>query len=70
MFTSVSSFLTLSSFGMINFQAGALMALGSLVGIWIGIWLMHKMHIKHYKRFLVIFYIIILAITINKLILG
>ena len=70
MFTSVSSFVTLSSFGMINFQAGALMGLGSLIGIWIGIWLMHKMNIKHYKRFLVIFYIIILAITLNKLILG
>ncbi len=70
MFTSVSSFATLSSFGMINFKAGALMALGSLAGIWMGIWLMHKMHIKHYKRILVIFYVIILAITVSKLILG
>ncbi|MDD5405936.1 MAG: sulfite exporter TauE/SafE family protein [Sulfurovaceae bacterium] len=69
-FTSISSFVTLSYLGMINFKAGALMALGSFAGIWVGIWLMHKMHVKHYKRILVIFYVIIFAITVNKLILG
>lgn len=70
MFTSAASFVTLSYLGMINFKAGALMAFGSFAGIWIGIWLMHKMHIKHYKQILVIFYVIIFAITANKLILG
>lgn len=70
MFTSVSSFVTLSYFGMMNFHAGAFMALGSIGGIFIGIWLMNIMKVTHYKTFLVIFYIIIFLMTANKLILG
>lgn len=70
MFTSLSSFTTLSWFGMINFQAGALMALGSLIGIWAGIWLLQKIKITHYKQTLVAFYVVILIITANKLLLG
>ncbi len=70
MFTSVSSFVTLSYLGMIDFRAGVLMAAGSVIGIFIGIWLMHKMHIANYKTFLIIFYVIIFLITANKLIAG
>jgi len=70
MFTSISSFMTLSYLGLIDYKSGFLMALGSVIGIFIGIWLMHKIKIENYKSFLVVFYVIILAITANKLILG
>lgn len=70
MFSSISSFTTLSFLGMIDYKSGFLMAIGSIIGIFIGIWLVHKIKIENYKSFLVIFYVIILSITANKLILG
>lgn len=69
-FTSISAFATLFALGMINLEAGLIMALSSLIGIIAGIWLLHKVHIVHYKTVLLIFYCIILGITVNKLIGG
>lgn len=70
MFTSISAFATLFFLGFINLQAGTIMALSSLVGIVMGIGLLHKIKVDHYKQVLVIFYILIFAITAYKLIAG
>ena len=70
MFSSIASFVTLAYLGMIDFKAGALMATGSVAGIFIGIALMNKMHITYYKQMLVVFYVIIFAATAKKLIWG
>ncbi|MDD2368198.1 MAG: sulfite exporter TauE/SafE family protein [Sulfuricurvum sp.] len=70
MFTSVSAFITLLWLGMMNLQAGMIMALSSLIGIALGIWLLHRVHATHYKQVLVLFYILIFAITAYKLIAG
>lgn len=70
MFTSISAFVTMVLLGLINFQAGAIMALSSLAGIVIGIWLLDQIKIAHYKQVLVVFYIIIFIITAYKLIMG
>lgn len=70
MFTSVSAFITMLSLGLINLQAGCIMALTSLIGIRLGIWLVHKTKITHYKQILVGFYILIFSITAYKLIAG
>lgn len=70
MFTSVSAFVTMISLGLINLHAGFVMALASLIGIKIGIWLMDKTHHTSYKRILVVFYIVIFIITAYKLIMG
>jgi uncharacterized membrane protein YfcA len=70
MFSSISAFTTLMWLGFINFQAGLIMALSSLIGIMAGIWLLHKVNVTHYKQVLVVFYIIIFAITAYKLIAG
>lgn len=70
MFTSISAFVTMVLLGLINFQAGAIMALSSLAGIVIGIWLLDQIKIAHYKQVLVVFYIIIFIITAYKLIAG
>jgi uncharacterized membrane protein YfcA len=67
MFTSLSAFVTMVSLGLINLQAGAIMAVSSLVGIGLGIWLLHKTKVTHYKQILVVFYILIFAITAYKL---
>src|SRR3989339_516559 len=63
MFTSVSAFGTLFWLGMINLQAGFVMAISSLVGIIVGIWLLHRVKVVHYKQVLVVFYTLIFAIT-------
>jgi uncharacterized protein len=68
MFTSISAFATLLWLGMMNLHAGMIMALSSLVGIALGIWLLHRVNATHYKQVLVIFYILIFAITAYKLI--
>ena len=70
MFTSISAFVTMVLLGLINFQAGAIMALSSLAGIVIGIWLLDQIKIARYKQVLVVFYIIIFIITAYKLIAG
>jgi len=70
MFTSVSAFATFAFFGMLNWTAGSVMALSSLAGIRLGIWLVHKIHLTHYKQILVFFYILIFSLTAYKLIAG
>lgn len=70
MFTSVSAFATLFWLGMINLQAGIVMASSSVIGIVLGIWLLNRVKVVHYKRILVLFYILIFAITAYKLIVG
>ena len=70
MFTSVSAFVTLWWLGYINLHAGLVMALSSLLGIMLGIWLLNRVKVTHYKRILVVFYVIIFAFTAYKLIAG
>ncbi len=70
LFTSVSAFGTLLWLGMINLHAGLIMALSSLVGIMMGIWLLNLVKISQYKQILIVFYIFIFAITAYKLIAG
>lgn len=70
MFTSVSAFVTLLWLGMINLHAGLIMALSSLVGIMMGIWLLNLVKISQYKQILIVFYLFIFAITAYKLIAG
>lgn len=70
MFTSVAAFATLLWLGMINLQAGMVMALSSLVGIMMGIWVLDRVKVSRYKQILVVFYIIIFAVTAYKLIAG
>ncbi len=70
MFTSLSAFVTFAVLGMLNWYAGTVMALSSLAGIGLGIWLVDKVHLRHYKQTLVVFYIFIFSLTAYKLIVG
>lgn len=69
-FSSISAFVTLLWLGFVNLEAGLTMALASLLGTVCGIWLLHKIKVTRYKQILVIFYIVIFAITAYKLIMG
>lgn len=69
-FSSISALATLLWLGLVNVEAGMIMALSSLIGIMLGIWLLHRVKVTHYKQVLVLFYIIIFAITAYKLIAG
>lgn len=69
-FTSISSFGTFAFLGMLNWHAGSIMALSSLLGIGLGIYLVQKIHIMRYKQVLVAFYSIIFALTAYKIIVG
>lgn len=69
-FTSTSAFVTLGFLGMLNWQEGLLMAFSSLIGIWIGIYLLERIHIKHYKQVLIAFYSVIFALSAYKIIVG
>lgn len=69
-FTSLSAFITFGMLGMLNWYAGAIMAVSSLAGIGLGIWLVHKTHLTHYKQILVFFYSLIFSLTAYKLIAG
>jgi len=70
MFTSISALVTFAILGMLNWYAGAVMAGSSLAGIGLGIWLLNKVHLRHYKQTLVVFYIFIFSLTAYKLIAG
>lgn len=70
MFTSLSALVTFAVLGMLNWHAGSVMALSSLAGIGLGIWLVDKVHLRHYKQTLVTFYIFIFSLTAYKLIAG
>lgn len=67
MFTSSASVLTLGSLGMIDWKSGIIVALSSLAGIWIGIWMMQKIHLHRFKQTLIAFYIFIFCATAYKL---
>jgi len=70
MFTSISALVTFAMLGMLNWYAGAVMAASSLAGIGLGIWLLNKVHLRHYKQTLVVFYIFIFSLTAYKFIAG
>ena len=69
-FTSASAFVTLGYLGMLHWQAGLLMGFSSLLGIGVGIYLLERIQIKHYKQVLIAFYSIIFALTAYKIIIG
>lgn len=67
MFSSFSSFVSFSYFGLMDYKHGLLLGIGSLLGIWMGIWMLKKIKVTHYKTIMVWFYIFIFLITINKI---
>ena len=69
-FSSVAGMVGRLMHGHIDLHSGIAVGLGSLLGVWIGIW--HKEHVSHtqHKRFIVVMYGIILAIMSYKMFLA
>jgi uncharacterized membrane protein YfcA len=66
-FSSVSGFISMSQFGLIDYKVGLIVGISSLLGVFLGIKTSHNLDKKKHKTLLLGLYFVILAMTINKL---
>jgi hypothetical protein len=66
-FSSISGFISLSSFGHVDYKVGLIVGVSSLVGVFFGIKSAHIIDKKLQKKLLLGLYVVILFLTINKL---
>jgi uncharacterized membrane protein YfcA len=66
-FSSVAGFLGRILHTGLNLKAGIIVGVGSLIGVWIGIWLKEKISTHHHKRFIVGMYSVILLLMVYKM---
>ena len=66
-FSSVAGLLGRLVHGQIDLYHGAIVGAGSLLGVWIGIWLKEHVDNRRHKNFIVGMYMIILVIMIYKM---
>ena len=69
-FSSVAGLFMKLSTGTIDLGKGIYVAVASLVGVYIGIWLKEHVHDSHHKLYLLIMYAVALLILIKKMFLG
>ncbi len=69
-FSSISALISLSYSGMIDWEHGIMVGVGSLVGVYIGIWLKHLSSDRLSKTMLLIFYLQIALYLAYRLIKG
>ena len=69
-FSSFSGLITHIQIGDIDLNKGLFVAVASLLGVYIGIWLKDHVTSKNHKRYLMIMYIIAILILIKKMLLG
>lgn len=66
-FSSVAGMFSRLMTGTIDFENGFLVAIASLIGVWFGIWLKGHVVDRNHKAALLMLYVIILIILINKI---
>ncbi|MDD2384058.1 MAG: sulfite exporter TauE/SafE family protein [Sulfurospirillaceae bacterium] len=66
-FGSLSGFISLAMNGLVDYHAGFLVGLGSLAGVYFGVKLSHRVDKKIQKKALLILYVIMLVLTVNKI---
>jgi len=66
-FSSVSGFISLSFFGYIDYFYGFLVGVTSLVGVFFGIKVSHKIDRKKFKSLLLVLYLIIFALIVKEI---
>jgi len=69
-FSSFSGFISHIQIGDIDLNKGLFVAIASLLGVYIGIWLKDHVTSKNHKRYLLIMYVVALLILIKKMLLG
>lgn len=66
-FGSISGFISLSANGLVDYDAGIAVGIGSLVGVYFGVKLSHYVSKRVQKRSLLILYCVMLVLTLNKI---
>jgi len=66
-FGSISGFISLAANGLVDYDAGFAVGIGSLVGVYFGVKLSHRVSKNVQKRALLILYVIMLGLTLNKI---
>jgi len=66
-FSSLAGMISRLSTGTIDFHNGLIVAIASLLGVALGIWLKDHVSSKNHKTALVILYIITIAMLVNKI---
>lgn len=69
-FSSLSGFISLSLAGLVDYKNGFLLGLGSLVGVYFGVKICHKINKSLQKKLLLILYIAMFLMTFKKVFLG
>lgn len=68
-FSSIAGFISLSFIGEILYYEGVIIGIASLFGVYIGIYVKNHTHIKSYKRYILILYVLIFISMIFKMII-
>ena len=66
-FSSVAGMSSRLLTGTIDFENGLIIAIASLIGVWIGIWLKEHITSKKHKTALLLMYVVAIVILINKM---
>jgi len=69
-FSSVAGLIMKLSTGTIDLGKGIYVAIASLIGVYIGIWLKEHVHDTHHKLYLLIMYLVATLILIKKMFIG
>lgn len=67
-FGSISGFISLSANGLVDYDAGVAVGIGSLIGVYFGVRLSHYVSKAVQKRALLILYAIMFVLTLNKIV--
>ncbi len=67
-FSSVSGLISFSMHGLMDYRSGIILGIGSLVGVYFGAKKSHTVRRDLQKKLLMILYVILFALTLNKLI--
>jgi uncharacterized membrane protein YfcA len=69
-FSSFSGLISHIGIGDIDLTKALIVAISSLLGVYVGIWLKDLVTAKNHKRYLMIMYIVALLILVKKILLG
>ena len=66
-FGSISGFISLATHGLVDYKAGLAVGIGSLLGVYFGVKVSHRVEKKVQKRALLILYVVMFVLTVNKI---
>ena len=70
MFSSISGVLSMAYYGHLDYIDGTIVGLGAAFGVYAGVKALNLVDAKKLKKYLIILYVVILVIMVEKTILG